>query len=976
MRYRVVSTSFCLFFSTVAFAQLQTNTGAVQGTVTDTSGAAIVGAKVTARSPELQGELVYTTNEQGAYRFPSMPLGVYQITYESPGFETYVHEGVDVRLNFTATIDVKLAPASQQQKVIVTGETPLVDVQNSTVEAGFTKQQLTDLPNGRDMWNIIAVTPGMTTSTLDVGGSAVGNQTSYTSYGYGGQNRVMIDGINTSEGTSGAGFYFDYGSFSEFTVGTAANDASMPVPGNQINAVIRTGGNQFHGEFYQDYENPSFQGHNISQAQLLEGAGVGTRISTYHDSNGNIGGPIKKDRIWFFVSLRSQVSSYGVVGFPVEKPGSVAFYSKDQNITYKISGQINKNHRLSNYIQWNPILKPYRGGASNEYLDAVYYQKAVAWVGDVQYSGIITPKLFVNVLLGTWGYNFPQVPYGPNGSLGYGAIRQTDVTSGNVAGSYPEVRSDPRRYQFEPTGSYFVDNFLGINHQIKFGWVTERETEDDEEYGPLGQVAYTYKSPAGQDFTVPYQVTLYNDPVVSWNLTMHHGAYVQDQMKIGRRLTLNAGVRWDYYRSFYQNEHTRPDCIFCQNFYNGVPFPNGYTIPANPVLASGNIPGNSDVLRYPFLIAPRFGAAWDLTGKGKTVLKLNWGYYYSYNSTTIVDAVQPLQQTSYTFAWNDPTNAPFNLSQLGAFVSNSGGTNYSVQPHIKAPRFDDMGAVLQHQLTNSISIEGGFIFRELHHDWQAVDIGRIGSLYTLPVTKVIPGPNDGCVGAPGSFNCSSGDQTGAQTVTVWDIPKNEIVPSVLQYQTPPGNNSIYRNFEITINKRLSNRFTAVGSFYWTSSSLHNGGVATNPNAAVNDAYTISNWTSHVTGTYLGPWGINISPVLRMQSGAPIGRTYPVTGLDVGTVTYQIAPIGAYRASDVYDFDVRFEKEFVVKERIHIKADFDLFNVFNSNADEAVNSTTTIRSVTVNNEAYQFPGFLSPSTILPPRIVRIGARFMF
>jgi hypothetical protein len=177
------------------------------------------------------------------------------------------------------------------------------------------------------------------------------------------------------------------------------------------------------------------------------------------------------------------------------------------------------------------------------------------------------------------------------------------------------------------------------------------------------------------------------------------------------------------------------------------------------------------VLRYPFLIAPRIGAAWDLTGKGKTVLKLNWGHYYSYNSTTIVDAVQPLQQTSYTFNWNDPTNAPFNLNQLGSLVSNSGGTNYSVEPHIKAPQFDDMGIVLQHQLSDSLSVEGGFIFRELRHDWQAVDIARVAGLYTLPVTKVIPGPNDGCVGAPGSFNCSSGDQTGDQTVTVWDIPK-------------------------------------------------------------------------------------------------------------------------------------------------------------------------------------------------------------
>jgi hypothetical protein len=88
----------------------------------------------------------------------------------------------------------------------------------------------------------------------------------------------MIDGINTSEGASGAGFYFDYGSFTEFTVGTAANDASMPVPGNQVNAVIKTGTNEFHRDMYFDYETPNFQGHNISQPQILQGAGYADLI--------------------------------------------------------------------------------------------------------------------------------------------------------------------------------------------------------------------------------------------------------------------------------------------------------------------------------------------------------------------------------------------------------------------------------------------------------------------------------------------------------------------------------------------------------------------------------------------------------------------------------------------------------------------------------------------------------------------------
>jgi hypothetical protein len=279
MTIRSISVLACILLSTVALAQ-QVNMGAVNGTVTDSTGASIPNVKVTATSPALQGEAVFTTNETGNYRFPALPLGLYRFTFEAPGFATQVRDQVNVTLNFAATINVQLTPAAQQQTVVVTGETPLIDTQNTSIQGGFNLQQLNEVPNGRDMWSVIGLTPGMNNARLDVGGSQVGNQVPYTSFGYGGQNRVMIDGINTSEGTSGAGFYFDYGSFSEFTAGTAGNDASMPVPGNQINAVIKTGGNQYHGDVYFDYESPSFQGHNISQAQILQGAGLGQRIAS------------------------------------------------------------------------------------------------------------------------------------------------------------------------------------------------------------------------------------------------------------------------------------------------------------------------------------------------------------------------------------------------------------------------------------------------------------------------------------------------------------------------------------------------------------------------------------------------------------------------------------------------------------------------------------------------------------------------
>jgi len=988
-----------LVLATVVFGQqLATNSGAINGTVTDASGAAIPNVKVTITSPALQGAQTFATNEQGNYRFPDVPIGLYRITYEAPGFATMVREQVNITLGFSATINIGMTPATQQQTVVVTGETPLVDTQNVTVQGGFNLQQLNEVPNGRDMWSIIGLTPGMTNSTLDVGGSAVGNQVGYTSFGYGGQNRVMIDGINTSEGTSGAGFYFDYGSFTEFTVGTAANDASMPVPGNQVNAVIKTGSNQFHGDAYFDYENPNFQGHNISQAQILQGAGLGQRIAAYYDPNGDFGGPIIKDRLWFYVSIRDQTVGASVVGFPVQAPGTVASYAYDRNATYKVNGNINKNHRVSSFMQWNPILKPQRSSTAGYYEDAMYYQKAEAWVGNVQYNAVWSPKFFTNVLVGTWGYNFPQVPYGafpgdpgtptcpcattlPPVKVGQLVPRMSELASGDTAGSYAEVRLDPRRYQIEPTGSYFLDNFLHTSHQFRFGYIYEHELENDQYYAPIGGATEIFNSKGLPDFSTPYEVTITNNPRIDVSQIEHHGLYLTDQFKIGKRLTVNAGVRWDYYASGYRNAVLRTDCEFCGFFYQGQPL-GGTTIPVNSGLVNGAFPSET-VSTFPHDIAPRFGVAWDLTGKGRTILKLSYGQYYSYPSTNISLAVNPVQSASATFNWINPTNAAFNISQIGSIVgSPTVAQGATVAPNLKDERFDDMGIVVQHQLSNTLSIEGGFIFRELHHAWETINNALPASLFTLVVPEKVPATWD-----------ANGNVLTTNTINMFDVPKNLILPSQNQFSSPAGNNSIYRNLEFTINKRLSQRFTAVGSFYWThitapiqsdgSSGSPTIGVATNPDQLINNGESYNTWTSHVTGTYFAPWGIQISPVLRMQEGAPLLETYAVTGLNVGTTYIPLAPYGAFRDPNLYVFDLRFQKDLKFKERYRVSLFFDLFNVFNSNTANTEIAVVSQKSTVINvpgnvdfGQTEKYEGFQAPSVILPPRIFRIGARFSF
>ncbi len=967
--------------SSLAYAQ--GNRGSINGTVTDTSGAVLAGVKVTATSPALLGQETQVTSEQGLYRFLSLPVGTYKLAYELPGFGTVVREQIVVQVGFNDEINVSLAPAAQQQTVTVSSESPLVDTENSNVQQNVSHEQLKNLATSRDIWSVMGVTPGMNIkSNLDVGGTAAGTQPTYTSYGYGAgplgydQVRTQLDGVNTTEGRNGAGFYWDYGSLEEFQVTTAANDASMPVPGTFINAVLKQGGNGVHGSVHFDYENQSLQGTNISQTQLKEGAGSGTRIIRYMDPNGDIGGPFIKDRLWYYLSLREQRLGNTVAGFPVgsSKPGD--YYTYLQNITYKVSGQISKNHRLSQFIQWGRKNQPSRNAANNYYQDAVYNQNSFSWAASLQYDGIITPRFFVTGRVATFGYNWMNTAY--KGADGKIDNRQYEVMSTDSSGGYPPYRYNRRRWQYEPTGSYFLDHFLGAAHQLRFGFIWEHEYYGNEQYGPLGQVYLWYNSPTGAaDFTTPYRVSIENGPTVGKDYMNHGGSFIQDQIRIKRRVTLNLGARWDYYRSYEPQEQVRPDAIFRAFYYAGQALPNGYSIPAS--YPNYVIPARQ-VVRYPFDVAPRVGIAWDLTGKGRTVLKLNWGRFYSnpapdFGSNNLnglqyiggAGAGVPTSGTAFTFNWINPTNAPFNINQLGSYVSGSSPASVTVAPHIKDPVMDDTSVFLDHQVTNSLSVRAGVVFRYMHHDWQKVDLARTADLYTQPVSVVDPGP-DGVKGTADD-----------RTITLYDIPSSVTLPvSRYQMQTPDGNNEQYMNYEITVNKRMSSRWMMVGSFYWTGQHYLQNGVPTNPLMAYNNYVKDSYWTSHFSGTYQAPWGILISPILRMQQGQPTDRTYTVTSLHQGSYAVIVDPFGSYRFDNLFVFDTRLEKQFHIKDRYILSGMFDAYNIFNSNGVISYTVATGTKTVTTPaGTVYAgVPTFGAPSVILGPRVFRLGVRLQF
>ena len=332
------------------------STGRITGVVSDESGAVLPGVTVTATGPALMTPQTVVTNAEGDYRFPSLPIGEYKLTYELAGFATQTREGIRITIGFTGTINIKLGVQSLEETVTVSGESPVIDTTATRVQTNYDQAQLSSLPNARDMWSLLSTTPSVTLGRVDVGGSTAGTQATYFAYGYAGQNRPLIEGINTTEGTSAAGFYLDYGSFEEVFIGAAANSAEMPVPGVLTQFVGKSGGNKFTGSLYYDYENESWQGTNLTPEQIQPKPNVAAafrsedanKLAGYKNLNLGTGGPAIKDKLWDYYAYLFQQNEVAQPPSGIIRDGTI-FPTKLINHTGKVTyslGTEQQVHRL------------------------------------------------------------------------------------------------------------------------------------------------------------------------------------------------------------------------------------------------------------------------------------------------------------------------------------------------------------------------------------------------------------------------------------------------------------------------------------------------------------------------------------------------------------------------------------------------------------------------------------------------------
>ncbi len=944
-----------LALASSAFAQGggASSTGSISGEVKDAQGGVLPGVTVTATSPAQIGSLTAITNEAGLYRFPAVPPGEYRLAYDLAGFQANVRDGIRITLGFNAQVNVTLNVATLQETVTVSGESPVIDTSSTRVQTNYDQQMLSSIPNARDMWSLLATTPSVSLNRVDVGGSTAGTQTTYFAYGYSGQNRPLIEGINTTEGTSAAGFYLDYGSFEEVFIGAAGNSAEMPNSGVLTQFVGKSGGNTPSVSLYYDYENDTFQSSNLEADQTIPAPGAtirqgGNRLASYKNLNLGVGGPIVKDRMWGHFSYLNQSNSVAAPPAGSFLDGT-PFNTALENYTGKATYQVNQANKLIGYLQHGTKEQPNRTDSSNRLgapvhisADSTVFQGSPSWVYKGEWNGTIGQNMFVEARGGQFGYNFGL-------DSNTQATRYESLTSNEILGGGRDWELRRRRNQYTGAVSYFKDNFAGGSHNFKFGgeYMDEKGQQLWNSYYADNVIHFVNGSLQGPlSATTPGGVRLTNNSD-SWSALATTSLFVTDTWTIDR-LTLNVGARLDRYRVYLPE----------QSLAAGRFVPTPLTFAAIDEVVSFNH------------IVPRVGATYDLQGDGRTVVKANWGRFYFNPGVNLADSVNPNTGSQYAdYTWNDLNNdRVYQPGEEGVLQTRFGGVaNASIDPNLKNSYTNEASLFLERAIITDLGIRAGFVWKKDNDGWQQVNANRPMSAFNVPTTVADPGP-DGVHG-----NGDDGAAIAAFNLDNTTLPSNNITRNVDGYE------GTFKTLEFSANKRYSNRWSmnASYSYTWTEqfgnlyfnnrfgTAVANfslfGSYPSNPNEKTGNEYT--DWNAKVSGTLDAGWGLRITPVLKMQSGAPYGRYFTTRAgeLNYGTQIILAEPIGTRRQDTVSILDFRVEKQMRFAQKAKLGLFFDLFNAMNSN-------------VNVNENWRSGAAFEKATTVLGPRIAKFGVKF--
>jgi hypothetical protein len=950
-------------------ARAQTGASGIAGVVRDASGGVLPGVSVQAASPALIEKVrEAVTDGQGQYRLVDLRPGVYVVTFSLQGFTSVRREGVELPSNFTATINADLSVGRIEETLTVTGASPVVDLQNTSSRNQLSSQVLEALPNTKTLGAWIALTPGLTSSgtvgsatTQDVGGNK-GEQSIRLAIhgGHGNEQRINIDGMtingNNAGGTSW-GFIPNPAAAQEVAVELGGGSAEFELGGVQINFVPKDGGNRYAGYLFANYANTSTQGTNVTEELRRRGLNESSisGIEYVWDTNGSLGGPLMRDKLWFFTAHRSWGNANAVAGvFYNKEPPDSWFYTadtsrqgledyaqRDHSVRFTWQATERNRFRFFNAAQFNcDCHRNIENGSTAP--EAAHRREYTPLNMTPQASWAFTAS---NRLLFEAGATARLFDYRNKPQPG---VTQDTISileqSNNFR--YRAATNYGSQLQIQNNQRFAVSYVTG-SHAFKSGFtLVEAYHHVESVYG--GSMSYRMRN------GIPNQITLQISPRsdrerVKANL----GLFVQDQWT-NDRLTINAGLRDDYLNALVPEQDLEAGLFMPARHFDEIPC----------------LPCWSD-------LSPRVSVAYDLFGTGKTALKANVSRYVGSVHMDVAQALNPVTTTvaSATRNWTD-TNKDFipQQSELQALSPSTFGQSIVrtrwdeslLTGFGKRPYQWQTSVSLQHEVRSNVAVNFAY-FRTSWRNFTATD-----NLEVSPTDY-----DEFCVSAPVDSRLPV---SGERICGLYDIKQAKfgaVNNRVSSADTFGEQSEIFNGLDLTIAGRFRE-----GAFL--SGGMSTGRTATNSCFLIDSPQALRPGFCDVTppfttqvkisGAYPLPWDLMLSGVFQSLPGIPITASYVASNAEVApflgrnlsggasNVTVELIPPGTLFDKRTNQLDLRVLRNFRVRG-LRLQGMVDLYNAFNASSILSINTTY--------GTSWQ-----NPAQLLGARLVKFGVQMNF
>jgi outer membrane receptor protein involved in Fe transport len=783
MKFRMLL-GFIIFVGAALSAQ--TFRGTILGTITDPSGAVVSGAKVTVRNTNTGLERTAQTSADGSYSIPELPIGTYSVTVNQPGFQTSVTTNVNVDVATERRVDVVLKTGEVTTRVEVSGELlPQVETTSAQLGGTLTSETITNLPvNGRDYTKLIYLNPGVAGSPDQISDSPGSYGTFSMNGSRGRSNNFLLDGTDMNDGYRNDPAINEAGVFGDpATILPIDAVAELRVLSNYeaeygrnsgaiVNIVTKSGTNQWHGSLLEYWRDGSLGARNYFNSEGGK--------NPFHNNQfgGSFGGPIVKDRTFFYVNYEGQRETGAQAGTScVPDPRQIAF---DGGATNPVTAALlarNPWPTPNIDVAYDPLNPDFDSGcpAGANLATATHFKNRVdSMIAKVDHNFNATNMLTGRYYFGDSDQSFPFAQLGGGLLPGFNTVTPTRVQLVSLswvrvmnAAQVNEARLGwnrfaegffPEDHNFDPasiglntgvnaydaglpaitmgdfsqigattsvprnrvdTNWHFVDNYSWKtgSHDIKLGYEFRRTSIlhviDHNFRGTLDFASLTdFLAGVPDDGS---QITGFTRRHTAEN---NHGFYLQDSFRWTPRLTLNLGVRWDYFGVVHEKDNL---------FWSFDPANNG------SLSQIGSSGGPSRLYEPDYNnFAPRIAFAYDVSGAGKTVIRGGWGLFYDAFSQDIflghlpwncVFCPGPAYPGSTLLLGSANTTAlDPNVAVYGGFSENT--DFFGADRHMRTPYVQNFNLNLQQQIASKAVLQLGYVGTKGTKLFQFYDINQ------------------------------------------------------------------------------------------------------------------------------------------------------------------------------------------------------------------------------------------------------------